>query len=378
MTPKKRIKHRKLRAGFTTGTAAAAATKGALRLLFENRIPSKVQIELLTGDPISIPIHHCKREDPDQALCTVIKDAGDDPDITHKAEIGARVRLKERRGREKQGDPISITGGKGVGTVTKPGLETPPGESAITSGPRKMISQAVQDIVTRYDSHVSVSVEIFVPEGEILAQKTLNARLGIMGGLSILGTTGIVKPMSHDAYIATIRSAVSVARASGVEHLILTTGRRSERFAQRHWQELPEEAFVQIGDFFKLSLAAASKKGFQKISLAVFFGKALKMAQGIPHTHAGKSTLTMDRLSTWSRNVCRDQRLAQRILKANTARHSLEMVREDCPELVAHVGRRVVQSAQKFAGGVLDIQNVIFDYDGNVLYSSKKKRGFIR
>ncbi len=378
MTPKKRIKRRKLRAGFTTGTAAAAATKGALRLLFEDRIPSKVQIELLTGDPISIPIHHCKREDPDRALCTVIKDAGDDPDITHKAEIGARVRVVERRRREKQGDPISITGGKGVGIVTKPGLETRPGESAITSGPRKMISQAVQDIVTRYDSHASVSVEIFVPEGEILAQKTLNARLGIMGGLSILGTTGIVKPMSHDAYIATIRSAVSVARASGVEHLILTTGRRSERFAQHHWQELPEEAFIQIGDFFKLSLAAASKKGFQKISLAVFFGKALKMAQGIPHTHAGKSTLTLDRLSTWSRNVCRDQRLAQKILKANTARHSLEMVREGCPELVAHVSRQVVQSAQKFAGGVLDIQNVIFDYDGNVLYNSKNYAGVLK
>ena len=290
---------KKLRTGFTTGTAAAAATKGALRLIVEGRKPATVKVRLLTGAWISIPIHMCHSARAGTAQCSVIKDAGDDPDVTHKAEIGARVQLTKSQGghRPDQSPEIIIRGGIGVGRVTKPGLEVPPGQPAINPGPRQMITEAIHDVLGKNGADQTVSCEIYVPKGEVLAEKTLNARLGILGGISILGTTGVVRPMSHDAFIATIESALSVARASGLNQVVLTTGRRSERYAQAYWPQLSPEAFIQIGDFFKLSLESAAKRGFNEIKIGVFFGKALKMALGVPHTHAAKSTMTMNNLA---------------------------------------------------------------------------------
>ena len=307
---------KKLRTGFTTGTAAAAATKGAMIMISENKAPVSVPIKLLTGDTLDIAIHTCVLDRPGEATCTVIKDAGDDPDVTHKAEIGASVKLLNAdsgfSAKHRQQDMVHITGGEGVGVVTKPGLEVPPGEPAINPGPRKMIVQATRDIYERHKIKQQVHVKVFVPAGEKLAEKTLNARLGIVGGISILGTTGIVRPMSHDAFIATIESALSVARACGLEQVIFTTGRRSERFAQAYWSQLPEEAFIQIGDFFKMSLESAFEKGFKRLTLAVFFGKATKMAQGIPHTHAAKASLTMNKLYEWSLELTRDAKFVHR------------------------------------------------------------------
>lgn len=365
---------RKLKTGFTTGTAAAAAAKGALRYLLEGNMPSRVMIELLTGDKMTIPIHRCERMAEDEAKCTVIKDAGDDPDVTHKAEIGAAVKLAGLK--SKNHNSIYITGGPGVGKITKPGLEMPPGEPAINSGPRKMINQAIKETLDEHDIQQAVTVEIFVPRGAEIAKKTLNARLGILGGISILGTTGLVRPMSHDAFIATIESALSVARASGNRKVVLTTGRRSERFAQQRWPFLPEEAFIQIGDFFKRSLEMAAGHGFTKITLAVFFGKALKMAQGVPHTHAAKSRLTLDKLSEWAMRITRNFKLNQKILSANTARHAFDMICPDHPELIAHVGKQVISSATLFAGKASRIDCVIFDYEGKVAFDSAKERTF--
>ena len=361
---------KKLRTGFTTGTAAAAATKGALKSILEGKSPKRVRIRLLTGDDIFISIHRCERISDKEATCTVIKDAGDDPDVTHKAEIGAIVRLENTE----SGGGIQITGGQGVGRVTKPGLEVPPGEPAINPGPRKMICEAVLDVFERHQTQYPLQVEIFVPEGEKLAQKTLNARLGILGGISILGTTGIVRPMSHDAFIATIQSAASVASASGLEHVIFTTGRRSERFAQVYWPQLPEEAFVQIGDFFKMSLECASKLGFKRISLAVFFGKATKMAQGIPHTHASKARLTMEKLSEWSYELTHDEQFSKRIMEANTARHAFDIFGKHHPEVIYMVGRKIVNSAKAFVSKPMAIDSVIFDYDGSVVFDSTKHK----
>ena len=359
---------RKLKTGFTTGTAAAAAAKGALRYLLEGNIPSRVMIELLTGDKIAIPIHHCKRIAEDQAKCTVIKDAGDDPDVTHKAEIGAEVKLVESGSKNHNG--VYITGGAGVGKITKPGLEMPPGEPAINSGPRKMINQAITETLAQHDLQRAVTVEVFVPRGAEIAKKTLNARLGILGGISILGTTGLVRPMSHDAFIATIKSGLSVARASGNSKVVLTTGRRSERYAQQRWPLLAEEAFIQIGDFFKRSLEMAAGHGFAQITLAVFFGKALKMAQGVPHTHAAKSRLTLDKLSEWAKPITRNSNLSRKIITANTARHAFDMIYPDHPEVIAQVGRQVISSAKMFAGKTVQINCLIFDYEGKVAYDS--------
>jgi len=363
---------KKLRTGFTTGTAAAAATKGALRFIVEGRKPAAVKIRLLTGDTITIPLHRCHSTGEGRAECSVIKDAGDDPDVTHKAEIGARVTLtKSKTGPgSRPGPQIIIRGGQGVGRVTKPGLEVPPGQAAINPGPRQMISEAIYDVLGQDDPDLTVSTEIFVPRGQALAEKTLNARLGILGGISILGTTGIVRPMSHDAFTATIKSALSVARAAGLDQVVLTTGRRSERYAQNHWPQISVEAFIQIGDFFKISLEFAAQKGFDQITLAVFFGKALKMAQGVAHTHAAKSALTMTKLAQWTGEITGDRKFAETVLAANTARHAFDLMYKAYPEVVSHVGRRVVESAELFAGKGLRVRNVIFDYKGNIFYDS--------
>ena len=366
---------KKLRSGFTTGTAAAAATKAALRMILEGKKPSRVRIRLLTGADIMIAIHRCSFRKSGEAICSVIKDAGDDPDVTHKAEIGARVKLldsDERFGTGKRSQ-IIISGGEGVGRVTKPGLEIEPGQPAINPGPQKMITQAIEEVLKKHHRAGRVHTEIFVPRGRKLAEKTLNARLGIMDGISILGTTGVVRPMSHDAFIATIESALSVARACGLNRVVLTTGRRSERFAQDCWGRIAPEAFIQIGDFFKLSLKSAEKRGFVHITLAVFFGKALKMAQGVPHTHAAKSSLTLDKLSGWTLEITKDSELSHTISTANTARHAFEILREHHPEVVSHVGQLILESAKRFAGLKTKIRSVIFDYDGKVVFDSENQ-----
>ena len=367
-------KKRKLRTGFTTGTAAAAAAKGALYCLLGGKAPEKVDIWLLNGSRMVIPIHTCVVESDEKARCTVIKDAGDDPDVTHRAEIGARVKLldsgSETMAREPDQASVFISSGEGVGTVTKPGLEVSPGNPAINPGPLEMITRAVQETLEKYNTDTPVGVEVFVPKGKILAKKTLNARLGILGGISILGTTGIVKPLSHEAYVATIRSSVSVAKASGIDRVVLTTGRRSERYAQAMWPDLPETAFIQIGDYFRMSLEEASKTGFKSITLSVFFGKALKMAQGVPHTHAAKSSLTLNKLAGWTYDLTKNRTFSNRILAANTARHAFGIIRDAHPEVIGFVGRQVVKSAETFSGPNVKISGVIFDYKGNIVFDS--------
>jgi cobalt-precorrin-5B (C1)-methyltransferase len=363
-------RQRRLRTGFTTGAAAAAAARGALIRLLEGKTPERVQIAFLTGETTRIDIASLVVENETTAVCTVIKDAGDDPDITHRAVIGARVTLAGGGGAR-----VRIRGGVGVGTVTKPGLEVPVGEPAINAGPREMIEAEVRGVLARSGYAGSVRVEVFVPEGERLAQKTLNPRLGILGGLSILGTTGIERPMSHDAYIATIESSLSVARAAGLDHVVLTTGRRSERFAQMLWQDLTEETFIQIGDFFEASLTAAVEKGIETVTLTVFFGKAVKMAQGVPHTHAARSRLTLDRLSAWSLETTGDKDLAERVRKANTARHAFDLLKDDQAAVIHRVGRAMVAAAEAFAGRALGIRGVIFDYSGAPVFDSGPKGG---
>jgi cobalt-precorrin-5B (C1)-methyltransferase len=357
---------KRLRSGFTTGTAAAAAARAALELIFSGRTPEKVSVALPTGDDLRVAVHRCRGIDAQTAVCSVIKDAGDDPDITHGAEIGARVKWRKTH----RDAEVIVRGGQGVGMVTKPGLEVPPGRHAINPGPLKMIRRAALDAMTEYSRRGTAEVEILVPQGRELARKTLNARLGILGGISILGTTGIVRPMSHEAYTATIRSALSVARAAGLHRVVLTTGRRSERFARSQWPQLPEEAFVQIGDYFCRSMEMAASKGFTAVVLAVFFGKAVKMAQGAAHTHAGSARMSLEQLSRWAMQITGDSHLAGRIDKANTARHAFEMLKDDYPEVINKVGREVVRRAASFGGGRVKVGAVIFGFDGMVRFAS--------
>lgn len=361
---------KKLRSGYTTGTAAAAAAKAAVTVLMGGDAPQRVTIDLLTGDPIDIVVHTCRRINDHTVVATVIKDAGDDPDVTHKAEIGARLTLTPGDSAPRGDRRVTIVGGKGVGMVTKPGLEVAVGKPAINPGPQKMIRQAVAAATARSVEPGSLTVEVFVPKGAALAEKTLNARLGIIGGISILGTTGIVRPLSHEAYIATIDSALSVARASGLKQVVMATGRRSERFSQALWPDLPVEAFVQIGDYFKTSLEKATRHRFLKASLTVFFGKAVKMAQGVGHTHAAKSRLTLETLSRWAQELSANPEFARKVRTANTARHAFDFIRLQCPALIERVGQEMLRSAKNFAGPELKIRALIYDFNGSVVFDS--------
>lgn len=356
-------KNRKLRSGFTTGAAAAAAAKGALLALLAPKPPEKVQITFLTGTQTDIALHAIEIKNSHCAVATVIKDAGDDPDVTHKAEVGVKVTifpdLKELK--------VVITGGKGVGVVTKPGLEIPPGQPAINPGPSRMITQEVTQVLEQFNKLFQIEVEVFVPKGVELAEKTLNARLGILGGLSILGTTGIERPMSHEAYLATISKALNVAKACGMDEVVLTTGRRSERFAQSIWPQKKEEAFIQIGDFFKASLEMAVNQNFRRVVLCIFFGKAVKMAQGTPHTHAARSDLTLNALANWSVAIDNDEKLADRIRKANTARHAFDLLKDDHLNVLMLVAEKVGDWVRHFTRNKMGLKVCILDYQGRMI-----------
>ncbi len=367
----KRGENRKLRTGFTTGTAAAAAAKAAMTCLLAGTCPDRVRVRLLTGMELSIPVESVRRISHERAVARVVKDAGDDPDVTHRALIGTRVTLLDGSGHDP--DAVLIEGGPGVGRVTKAGLDVPPGEPAINPGPRAMIRQAVADVRRRNGRRCPVSVQVFVPRGEELARKTLNARLGILGGISILGTTGLVRPMSHEAYRATIRKAMDVARAAGIRAPVLTTGRRSERFAQRLRPELPEEAFVQIGDYFAFSLQCAADRGFDGVVLAVFFGKAVKMARGVPHTHAAKSRQSLAQLADWTLVETGDAGLAEAVRGANTARHAFDMLHPEHVAVVHRVGLQVVAVARRFSKAKLAVHCVIFGFDGQIIFDSRER-----
>jgi len=359
-----------LRQGFTTGTAAAAAVKAALVYLFTKQVPGSVNINLLNGRMLEILVDSVS---PHNGLvrAVVVKDAGDDPDITHRARIGAVVDLTDEPGR------VQIIGGKGVGVVTKPGLEVSPGEPAINFGPRKMIRDSALQVLNRYHSNAGVSAEIFVENGEVLAEKTLNRRLGIEGGLSILGTTGLVKPLSHEAYTATIRSAMSVARACGCDQVVLTTGRRSERFSQNFFTDLYNEhpeAFIQIGDFFGMSMECLAEHKIPNATLAVFFGKALKMAQGFVHTHAAKSDLTMDWLADVVKEETGNNTLTREVSNANTARHAFGMLWPGYPRVLEKVGAAMIRSAETFCPALCRFRTVIYDFEGAIAFDSHRMK----
>jgi cobalt-precorrin-5B (C1)-methyltransferase len=275
---------KELRQGFSTGTAAAAAVQGALYELLGRPCPERVEVPLPGGGSLIVPIfRHGRNGDLGEAAA--IKDAGDDPDATNGAEIGARVWHLEPSG---TAEGLTFLGGTGVGRVTKPGLAVAVGEPAINPVPRRMIKKALRQVWDTIcsDRPLRLAVEIFVPRGEELARHTLNPRLGIVGGISILGTTGLVKPFSHQAYRATIAASLRVARAAALQHIAFSTGGKSEGYLKGLMPDLTEEAFVQMGDYVRFALKVAAGMGFPEITIGAFFGKALKIAQGFGHTHA--------------------------------------------------------------------------------------------
>ena len=328
---------KRLRTGYTTGACAAAAAKGAAILLRYGLATDSVKILLPDGHDAEFQIKHTSLGN-DVATCSVVKDAGDDPDVTNGAEIfvtaGASVKG--------QGSGIEIVGGKGVGRVTKPGLAVPVGEWAINPVPRIMIEQAVREFFP--DRGVVISVSI--PDGEERAKKTLNARLGIIGGLAILGTTGIVHPVSAKAWTDTIDSSIDVAKACGCSNVVLCTGRTSETAAMEFFKgqgsgvkgqqantvlgflapcPLPltpfsEESFIMMGDHIAHGAVSCASRGFMQPFFACQFAKLLKIACGHCNTHAAVSDIEISTLSGWLYEDGAPSELASLCHNANTAR----------------------------------------------------------
>jgi cobalt-precorrin-5B (C1)-methyltransferase len=308
----------KLRTGYTTGTCATAATRGALLALIHQCRVERVSVWLPAGFRVTFALHTC-HFCADEARASVIKDAGDDPDVTHGAEVCARVRWSEQPG-------ILLQGGPGVGRVTKPGLPVPPGEPAINPVPRQMITGTVGEVLAEAGLPArGVWVEVSIPGGEELARKTFNPRLGIVGGLSILGTTGIVVPYSTEAWQASVVQGIDVAVASGCRHIVLTVGARGETIARR-LLALPEEAFVQVGPFFGASLRHCARAGVERVTLAAMVGKLAKFAAGQESVHNTQSAQDFAFLADLAKAAGADAELQARIRQANTAQEASSLM----------------------------------------------------
>lgn len=350
---------RSLRLGYTTGACAAAAAKAAALALLSQGKVEEVEIVLPTGSKANFKIRSCSFG-KSEAVCSVVKDAGDDPDVTDGAEICARVEWGDWTG-------VTIEGGEGVGRVTKPGLEVPVGEPAINPVPRRMIRKAIEEALGERLEGRGVKVTIFVPRGEELAKKTLNSRLGIIGGISILGTTGIVVPYSKEAYTACISLGLGVAKACGCPKAVLTTGRRSERFAQRVF-ELSEECFVQMGDYVGYAIEESVKKGFQEIVIWGMIGKIGKLASGVFYTHAHSSPVDIGFLSDVAESCGIERGKLLELRKAVGAHHFLRTLGEEERRKVCEkICLLAAERARERSGFALSVDVVISDFKGNIL-----------
>jgi cobalt-precorrin-5B (C1)-methyltransferase len=294
-----------------------------------------------------------QRFDQQAATCCVVKDAGDDPDVTNGCEVWATVRFGEGDSplqNQELSPTVVITGGVGIGRVTKPGLAVPVGEWAINPVPRRMITAAVQEVFSSLAARFSPRVTISIPDGEERARRTLNARLGILGGLSILGTTGVVTPISHQAWTDTIDTALGVALAAGCTRVVASTGRSSEAVAERQIA-LPEEAFILMGDHVGHLAAACARRGVRELVIAAQFAKLVKIACGHPQTHAAVADLDLATLADLARSSGLDAALIERLEWAHTAR---ELYLELGPRhpLVALVAARAIDRLEKWAPGV--------------------------
>jgi len=264
-----------LRSGFTTGACATAASKAALLALLSHEVSESVSIRFPNGEELSLPIANIEIAD-DSATATVVKDAGDDPDVTDGKSIVSTVRFCSYPG-------IHFLQGEGVGVVTLPGLGLEVGEPAINRVPRQMM---IQELSSLYEGGLEVTVS--VPGGRELAQRTFNPKLGIIDGISIIGTSGIVRPFSSEAFVNAIRREVEVCKAVGCNHLVINSGARSERFLKAEFPELPMQAFVHFGNFIGETLRIADEVGMEEVTLGIMIGKAVKLAEGHLDTHSKK------------------------------------------------------------------------------------------
>lgn len=356
-----------LKTGYTTGTCATAATKAALIALINKHSVDEVTVTLPKGNSANLKIERCSFNS-NQAECAVMKDAGDDPDVTHGAEIVSTVSWIDSVG------AIDINGGKGVGIVTKPGLGLDIGKPAINPTPMKMLFSVVKETANKHLKIKGVKVVISVPKGEELAKLTDNPRLGIVGGISILGTSGIVLPYSTGSFTASIRQSLDVAKAMGQNTVVLTTGGRSEDFA-KELLKLPEHCYVQMGDFAAYSVRQAAMKGMKKVIIAGFIGKLSKMAMGVKQTHVKGSHVNMGFMASVAQECGASDSILREIKNANTARHVSEIVVSNKLEgYFDLLCRKVHDMMAEHTKGQVDIECVMFDFDGKVIGKFQKEK----
>ncbi len=311
---------RPLRYGYTTGACATATSLAAGRLLLTDMPLEIVEITLPRGQVVPFRLEYCRRQHA-QAEAATIKDAGDDPDVTHRALIFAQVALTAKPG-------VQFYAGEGVGTVTQPGLPVAVGEPAINPVPRQMMTGQLQTLAAEQRYHGGFAVTIGIKNGVALARNTMNERLGIMGGLSILGTTGIVRPFSCSAYIASIHQAIDVARANGFRHIAACTGATSEQAIRRQYG-LPDMALVEMGDCVGAVLKYVRRAPVERLSLAGGFGKFCKLAAGHLDLHSRKSSVDFSWLAEQARVLGASKTLQSHIQTANTSQRALMLAREE-------------------------------------------------
>jgi len=351
---------RPLKRGWTTGSCATAAAGAAYELLMTGNCPAVVEIALPGGRRVTfaIAMHEAGGA---SATAGVVKDAGDDPDVTH----GALIKASVRRGAD--GSGITFRAGPGVGTVTKPGLPLPPGEPAINPVPRAMITTAIDEAAARLGTTRDVIVELSIPGGEDLAKKTMNPRLGIVGGLSILGTTGVVVPFSCAAWIHSIYRGIDVARATGLPHIAGATGSTSEKAVQQLY-DLPEAALIDMGDFVGGMLKYLRRHPVGRVTVAGGFAKMTKLGQGLLDLHSRAGEVDLGWLANTLHEAGAPDTLVETTRHANTALQVLQnSARAAFPagQVVAQAAWATARSALGNNEIALDI--AVFDRDGRLV-----------
>ncbi|GLW12814.1 cobalt-precorrin-5B C(1)-methyltransferase [Microtetraspora sp. NBRC 13810] len=349
-----------LRYGWTTGACATAATTAAYTALLTGDFPDPVRILLPKGQRPAFALAR-ERLGDGEASAAVVKDAGDDPDVTHGAVVSVTVRHGV------PGSGVTFAAGPGVGTVTKPGLPLDVGEPAINPVPRAMMRDHVAEVAARHGGTGDVVVEISVEGGEELARRTWNPRLGILGGLSILGTTGVVVPYSCSAWIDSIRRGVDVARAAGRTHVAGCTGSTSERVAAELYG-LPEDALLDMGDFAGAVLKYVRRHPVPRLTVAGGVGKLSKLADGHLDLHSGRSQVNPALLASLALEAGASAALAGRVGEANTALHALRLCQEEGLPLGDLIAERALRTAvEVLRGAPVETDVVVIDRAGVIV-----------
>lgn len=351
---------KKLRPGYTTGACATAATKGALLALIQQKEVVDVELKLPVGEVATFKINELEFSS-NIGKAGVVKDAGDDPDVTDKVTVYAEISWADDMG-------VHIDGGIGVGRVTKPGLPISIGQAAINPVPRRMLKKVVEECLTTIGIDRGVNVLISVPEGVEIGKKTLNPRLGILGGISILGSRGTVIPYSIADYKASIVTEVIVAKKNGDKHLVFTTGSFSEETAEGIFTTLSETSFIQMGEYVGFSLQHAKRKNFEKVTMVSMIGKLSKVAQGVMMVHSGNKKIDFNFLANVAKEIGASTDLQLKIKSANTAAHVVEMIEEaELPLFYTHICKLASEEGLKRVNGGMIIETILLGKDGRIL-----------